>query len=199
MEQSKRRGVRWWLLRAAAFLVCLYAILVIIRVRGLFQEEETQKQVEKIHSTRLTLADVDGTRRPEKPDPLLNDATVEGVDSNHNHVRDDVELYILDTYTNQQERTAWMQWAMSNNILLDYVKDRTTLVAALTSVGRAGKCVVLVYKDMTENNTWSHIKNESEKIEDMIFNTQARVKQKEVIYKNDSSLSEEKQREPCDI
>jgi len=42
--------------------------------------------------------EVNGHRLPPEPDPKINNATLLGVDVNHNGVRDDVERYILKTY-----------------------------------------------------------------------------------------------------
>jgi hypothetical protein len=43
---------------------------------------------------------------PALPDPTQNDATVPGVDSNGNWVRDDVELWITQTYGRQPQQVA---------------------------------------------------------------------------------------------
>jgi hypothetical protein len=42
--------------------------------------------------------EVNGHRLPPDPDPKVNNATLLGVDSNHNGVRDDVEWWIYETY-----------------------------------------------------------------------------------------------------
>ncbi|WP_457593853.1 hypothetical protein [Hydrogenimonas sp.] len=42
--------------------------------------------------------EVDGHRLPPEPDPKINNATLLGVDVNHNGVRDDVERWIYRTY-----------------------------------------------------------------------------------------------------
>ena len=44
--------------------------------------------------------EVDGHRLPPEPDPKVNNATLLGIDSNHNGVRDDVERWIYDRYKN---------------------------------------------------------------------------------------------------
>ena len=41
---------------------------------------------------------VDGHVLPPEPDPMVNNATLLGVDVNHNGVRDDVERWIYETY-----------------------------------------------------------------------------------------------------
>ncbi len=55
--------------------------------------------------------EVDGHRLPPEPDPKINNATLLGVDVNHNGVRDDVERWIYKTYRNPIERGIFMQSA----------------------------------------------------------------------------------------
>ena len=45
--------------------------------------------------------EVDGHRLPPEPDPKVNNATLLGVDVNHNGVRDDVERWIYEKYKNK--------------------------------------------------------------------------------------------------
>lgn len=199
MEQKKRRGAKWWLFRIAAFFVCVYVVLVLIRVRGLFQEEETQKQVEKIHSIRLTQSDVDGTKRPPVPDQAINNSTIEGVDSNENYIRDDVELYILDAYTNLNERSAWLQWAKNNQVILLLSNSKEAYKAAAQELGRAGACVVSVYKNLGTKPSWEILKEEMNKIEGFVFNNESRAMAVEEVFKNDSSFSGGRFDAECDL
>ncbi|GEM_PF-665755 len=53
--------------------------------------------------------EVDGHRLPPEPDPKINNATLLGVDVNHNGVRDDVERWIYKTYEHPIERGIVMQ------------------------------------------------------------------------------------------
>jgi len=53
----------------------------------------------KSNTIALTITwEVDGHVLPPEPDPAVNDATLLGVDSNNNGVRDDVERWIYETY-----------------------------------------------------------------------------------------------------
>jgi len=54
---------------------------------------------------------INGYTLPPEPDPSINNATVLGVDSNDNGVRDDVEIWIYTTYTEPVERGLFMQSA----------------------------------------------------------------------------------------
>ena len=55
--------------------------------------------------------EVNGYRLPPEPDPKINNATLLGVDVNHNGVRDDVERWIYKTYDHPIERGIFMQSA----------------------------------------------------------------------------------------
>ena len=63
-----------------------------------------QAKVGNILSNKVKLNiywEVDGHRLPPEPDPKVNNATLLGVDVNHNGVRDDVERWIYDRYKNK--------------------------------------------------------------------------------------------------
>ena len=65
-----------------------------------------QAKMETIVSNTLDLEiywEVDGYRLPPEPDPTVNNATLLGIDSNDNGVRDDVERYIYSRFTKEPE------------------------------------------------------------------------------------------------
>jgi hypothetical protein len=98
-----------------AFLVLigLYIILVIYRIFYFVDQDKTNMQVEKIHSTKLTMDDVMGVNLP--PDPGVEaDKTVEGIDANMNGIRDDVELAVFREYPNSAKtRAVLLQYALA--------------------------------------------------------------------------------------
>jgi len=58
---------------------------------------------------------LDPSQGPSAPDPAENDATVAGVDSNSNGIRDDVERWIAQTYpTSAKMRAAMAQLALNS-------------------------------------------------------------------------------------
>jgi len=59
-----------------------------------FSQTPTKKSTE----TNTTKWVVDGHVLPPEPDPVLNNATLLGIDVNNNGVRDDVERWIYETY-----------------------------------------------------------------------------------------------------
>lgn len=106
---SARSVIKWTFLVLAG----LYVILVIYRVFFLFSVDKINAQVEKIHSTKLTIADVTGDNLP--PDPGTEaDKTVQGIDVNKNGIRDDVELAVFKEYPNSAKtRAVLLQYALS--------------------------------------------------------------------------------------
>lgn len=67
-------------------------------------------------SNTLTITvyqEINGHKLPPKPDPKLNNATLLGIDSNHNGVRDDVERKIYFTYKKPVIQAFMMQSAKS--------------------------------------------------------------------------------------
>ena len=98
-----------------AFLILLglYIILVIARVFHFFNTDKNNAAIEKIHSMKVTMADVKGDNLPPNPG-IYADKTVQGVDANHNGIRDDVELAIFKAYPNSAKtRAALLQYAMT--------------------------------------------------------------------------------------
>ena len=94
-------------------ILIAYAALVIVRAFYLQAQDNTNKQVEKIHATRLSLDDVMGKNLP--PDPGARaDQTVAGIDANKNNIRDDVELAIFKEYPNSAKtRAVLLQYALA--------------------------------------------------------------------------------------
>ena len=70
--------------------------------------------------------EVNGHRLPPEPDPKVNNATLLGVDVNHNGVRDDVERKVYATYKKAIERAVMMQAFRTEQAMLadpDLVKN----------------------------------------------------------------------------
>jgi len=90
-----------------------FVVLVIVRMFVLDAKEKTEKQVTKIHATKLTLDDVMGKNLPPEPGAEA-DKTVAGVDANHNGIRDDVELAIFKEYPDSaRTRAVLLQYALA--------------------------------------------------------------------------------------
>ena len=63
--------------------------------------------------------EINGYRLPPPPDKLLNDSTLLGIDLNNNYVRDDVERWIYENYTEPVEIGLFMQNARVYQIAIE--------------------------------------------------------------------------------
>lgn len=178
--------------------VVLYGILVIVRTGQLVRADEVAKKVAEIHSIRLTLADVDGSKLPPAPDQVQNDATVAGIDANKNYVRDDIERWIFDHYADPRERAVWMQWARSEEFVMTRAVDKETLVAVMEEGDRANQCGGYLY---TSNKYWieeEEFSKRAREIDNLVWNTDIRklAKTKGYSYMTGSGPMEGQQ---CDV
>src|SRR5262245_30563314 len=101
--------IKWIVLGFAGFMV----LLIIIRIPHNMNVRKTNAQIEKIHNTKLTLADVMGDNLPHDPG-IEADKTIAGVDANNNGIRDDVEIAIFSKYPNSPKiRAVLLQYALA--------------------------------------------------------------------------------------
>lgn len=141
MKNSLRRLWRWvkWPLLV---LAVAYVGLLIYRVPAVWEKEHNPELVAKIHATRLSLADVEGSNLPPVPDQAENDATLVGVDKNNNGIRDDVELAIFKKYpADKKTRAAALQYALELQMEFTKVINSATLVAVLQEESRGFACI----------------------------------------------------------
>lgn len=102
---------------------------------------------------------LDPSRVPPEPDAAVNNATVSGIDSNNNGIRDDVERWIAQTYPNSARmRAAVAQVAKS---LQDYIITSSTMTrdSAYQAALKGGDAVsCLVDSRAATNSTSGRIK-----------------------------------------
>ena len=139
------------MLRALVVIFIIYVALVIYRAFHFWNLEKTNKQVEKIHSTKLTLDDVFGRNLP--PDPGAEaDKTVAGIDANTNGIRDDVELAIFKEYPDSAKtRAVLLQYALALQMEVTQPMVNTeTVTEVVREQSRAYLCVgkILPRNDM---------------------------------------------------
>ncbi|MDP3996655.1 MAG: hypothetical protein Q8P86_03115 [bacterium] len=143
--------VKW----VAGILVLGFVVLVIGRAIYLGLEDRTEREVEKIHATKLTLADVMGENLPPDPGEEADD-TVEGIDANGNGIRDDVELAIFDKYPDSAKtRAALLQYALALQLeMTQDVVNEGTVNAVIEENSRAGDCIadVMVPREGPESS-----------------------------------------------
>ena len=161
MKDSLRAIWRWsrW---PVYLLLILFVVFIVWRSTVLFDMGKTNEAVAAIHAQHITLADVTGdTMVKIGVDQATYDATVAGVDSNNNGIRDDVEIAIFKKYPNSEKiRAAEMQYAMTEQMYLTRVYNTETWKAVAEEDGRASSCV---------NSRQSRLE-----VESLVFNTEAR-------------------------
>ena len=118
--------------------------MALVVYRGIFYvipKERTDKQVEKIHATRLNLVVVMGKNLP--PVPSNPDSSIQGLDANTNGIRDDVELAIFKEYPNSAKtRAVLLQYALSLQMEMTQSRVNTGTVTAVAQVGdKASACI----------------------------------------------------------
>ena len=134
----------------------------------------TAKQGNVESSTEVIVYwEVNGHRLPPEPDKALNDATLEGIDSNSNGVRDDVERKIYEKYPKKLHRALLMnrakfyQQTMIQSIdnAKEVVKFSIKAINCQIYLGRLDKDI--------DSDDW--IKN-TKYIKDLTFNTKERIR-----------------------
>ncbi len=149
-------------------------------------KDKTDAAVAQIHAQKLTLADVVGANLPSVPDQAENDATVAGIDTNNNGIRDDVELAIFAKYpTSAKIRAAALQYAMAEQMYLTKVFNTGTWKAVAEEVGRAHTCVINAGANRKE-------------VEVLVSNTQLRKETRTKAFEFITSHGDARG-EPCDV
>ena len=135
-----------------------------------------QARVGNILSNKVTLNiywEVDGHRLPPEPDPKVNNATLLGVDVNHNGVRDDVERWIYERYPIRLHRALLISKAkFFQMVFITPLSDAKKLAEENT---KNINCELYLgdIDDAIESDDW--LENE-EVLKNMIFNTKERVR-----------------------
>ena len=183
--------------RTVAVIFAAYVVLVIARIPHAYDKQKTDAAVAKIHATKLTLDDVMGKNLP--PDPGADaDKTVQGIDANHNGIRDDVELAIFKEYPNSAKtRAVLLQYALALQMeVVQPIVNMGTVTEVITENSRTHTCIadILVprkspessrsYADVEKINAYINF------VENKQFNTDARKKADQDFYKNLGSYSE---------
>ena len=191
------RIARWPL----GLLVLLYAGLVIWRIPAVREKDRSAVVVAQIQAQKLTLADVMGVALPPTPDPIANNATLAGIDINHNGIRDDVEFAIFKAYPKSARiREAELQYAMELQNEMTNVFSTDTLVAVMQAEGRGIQCISDATPDARDlSQTLALIQKSKKDVEGLVLNVEVREeKHKEIFDKYMTSFSE-LQGPYCDI
>ena len=133
-----------------------------------FAKDDTHLTLDSNTTAHKTPWVVDGHVLPPEPDPMVNNATLLGVDVNHNGVRDDVERWIYKTYKHPIERGIFMQSARAyNKVIVNPKKAHETT----KYIDDAYSCRIYWFtKDKKLHDKYEYI-YPSKKISKIQFNT----------------------------
>lgn len=185
--------IKWFLI----IILALFVAALILRTIQLSKIDKTNKQVEIIHSTKITMTDVMGDNLP--PDPGEEaDKTIAGVDVNKNGIRDDVELAIFREYPNSAKtRAALLQYALVGQMILSQPFVNTTIATeVIREHGRADNCLAdalvprLTPESFREYSDLEKIDGYEKMVDDLQFNTQERKEKENNFYELVRSFSD---------
>ena len=166
-------------------VILAYAILVGFRTKYLFDQDATAEAVAKIHNTRLTKEELFGYM-PPAPDPVENNKTLSGIDSNKNGIRDDVEIAIYNAHKDSAKETAAaFQYAKALQVMLTQVYNTETWIAAAEEVSRASGCVSMA----VPNKSFELYQSRIDEVESLLVNTTMREKALDQAYSFTTSYS----------
>jgi len=115
--------------------------------------------------------EVNGHRLPPEPDPKVNNATLLGIDSNNNGVRDDVERKIYEKYPVKLQRALLMDRAKFYQLTLkSSVSEARKIVKKSISIGN---CLLHLKHIEQRSVTW---REDRTFIKNLTFNTKERIR-----------------------
>ena len=180
-------------------VIVLFIVVVIIRLPHNLDTVATNKQVAKIHATKLTLDDVMGKNLPPSPGAEA-DKTVQGIDANKNGIRDDVELAIFKEYPNSAKtRAVLLQYALTlqMQMTLPIVNKETVTATVEDNKSRADVCFWALSSRSDMKKFIADIDYYRGFVESRQFNTEQRKKSLHDFYEYLGSYSSSN--EGCDL
>lgn len=105
----------------------------------------------KVHQFKSKFKDhamfvIDQTMEVPMPDPKKNDATIGGVDSDNDGIRDDIQRWINEEFSSQPKvKAAMKQIAMARQLDLLSVDDKQKSIEAGRKMLDANECIVFIY------------------------------------------------------
>jgi hypothetical protein len=142
-----------------------------------YLEYKDKKALTLVKSIHLDEATIAGTNIPPVPDEKQNNATLLGIDSNKNYIRDDVELAIYAKYaTSTQERVALLGYAQALGLrYYSFWKDTEQIINDnVFSYSYCFEQVSTVAKD--SDSVYNRNLKTFQFVENLIFNTKERKK-----------------------
>lgn len=128
-------------LKIFGVLVILFIILSIYRAPSVLNKQKQLEEVTRINQIKLDDATIAGTNIPPAPNEVENNSTVAGVDVNNNLIRDDIELYIIETHKDNREyRLAALQYAQALQAEM-FAHSWLTYSAVDTVISKSENCI----------------------------------------------------------
>ena len=135
---------------ALVVLISLAVLWVTAGVAYYYYVETQKSDIKKILGITLTLNDVYGELPPE-PSQEINNATVAGVDSNNNHIRDDVERALREKYQHDEKLlAATLQYAQALQIFITLPKTGDEVAYADGKTSRGMSCITVTMPRLTK-------------------------------------------------
>lgn len=192
---------------AVVVFLIIFAGFAILGFYRMYEKDKTDAVIERINSTKITLADVMGENLPPKPDQQLNDSTIAGIDANNNFIRDDVEIAIFERYPDSAKiRAAMLQYAQALQLGLTEVFNSETLVSILQKRSYSQSCIGETGPEINLKDTREKIKtnlavsdNRVKEVEGFIINTDIRKKRYSDVLNYTTTYSIPAKQQQCDI
>ena len=120
---------------------------------------------------------INGYILPPEPDSKINNSTLLGIDSNNNGVRDDVERYIIKTYSNENKIATEIgfQMAKAFNIVIENPSNTEETMKALDAAQDC-ESYFLTYSKLFKEDFYLDNRISSKLFRSMILNTEERIK-----------------------
>ena len=114
---------------------------------------------------------INGHLLPPAPAPILNNATLLGIDSNNNGVRDDVERWIYTYYSKPIEHAVFMQSAKAYQIVIQEPEKALENLPTMQAATRCESYWSFVAKDESKPFWLEEYKDYEKEISPIQFNT----------------------------
>lgn len=177
-------------------ILSVFIVSLILRSIQLRQIEKTERQVEIIHASRITMDDVMGEKLPPDPGEEGN-KTVVGIDANKNGIRDDVELAIFKEYPNSAKtRAALLQYARAHSMTVEQPFLNNKIATEISrEISRGSYCIGTTIPE--EDNSFDKYLSLMDFMEDSLFNNKDRDDASNKFFKKVRSYSDLENE--CDI
>ncbi|MCF6330792.1 MAG: hypothetical protein L3I99_04515 [Sulfurimonas sp.] len=154
----------------------IISLAVILLLSACSGDDSTDTTAETNTTTQKTVV-INGHTLPPVPDKILNDSTLLGIDSNDNGVRDDVEIWIYETY--QDKHPIHIDIAMQAGRAWQKVLEDPSRAIEIRPIISAASSCEAYYKVCIKQDNPLYIKREDEIInsffvEELFFNTDNR-------------------------